>query len=235
MRISEKASQDGRGAVSERSGLSGPASRKLPVSPRERRPALAALAVLLILGGALATTLLVMRSGERVSAIRVGQQVGAGQSIPMSALEEVEIADTGIARVLWRDRESVAKGYAAVTLLPGTLLTETMVAESSGDVGPGKALVGLALKPGQLPVGLQVGDVVQVIYVAGADKGTDQGTDGGQRRVLATAARVHSIPTPGRTGGSGLFTVRVDTSAAPAIAQHASNGQVALIKLPGVK
>ncbi len=235
MRISEKASQDGRGAVSERPGLSGPASRKLPVPPRERRPALAALAVLLILGGALATTLLVMRSGERVSAVMITQQVGAGQRIPRSALGEVEIADTGIPRVLWRDSESVSQWYAAVTLLPGTLLTESMVAKSGEDVGPGKALVGLALKPGQAPARLNVGDVVQVIHVAAADKGADQRADGGQQRVLATAARVHSIGAAGRTGGSGLVTVRVDTSAAPAIAQYASGGEIALIKLPGVR
>ena len=63
--------------------LSGPASRKLPVPPRERKPALAALAILLILGGALAaTTLLVLRSGDRVSAIGIVRQIGAGRPSP---------------------------------------------------------------------------------------------------------------------------------------------------------
>src|SRR5918996_250106 len=86
MRTSEKP------AVNAAAGLSGPASRKLPVPPRERKPALAALAVLLILGGALATTLLVLNSGDRVSAIRVTQQIGAGQKFTTQALEEVKIA-----------------------------------------------------------------------------------------------------------------------------------------------
>lgn len=232
MRISEKAPQDGRAAANERPGLSGPASRKLPVPPRERRPALAALAVLLILGGALATTLLVMRSGERVSAIRIVEQVGMGQPIPPSALQEVQIADTGISYVSWRDREAVTKWYAAVTLLPGTLLTEAMVAKSNGIVGPEKALVGLALKPGQMPYGLQKGDIVQVIYVPGAGRAADRG----QQRVLATSARVDAVGGgSGRTGASGLVSVLVDTSVAPDIAQHASTGEIALIKLPGVK
>src|SRR3954465_9797855 len=85
-------------------GLSGPASRKLPVPPRERKPALAALAVLLILGGALATTLLVLRSGDRISVIRVTQQIGAGQKFPEKALEEVQVANTGLGFVSWSQR-----------------------------------------------------------------------------------------------------------------------------------
>ena len=75
--------------------------------PRERKPALAALAVLLILGGALATTLLVLRSGDRISAIRITQQVGAGQQFTAEALEEVQIADTGLDFVSWSQRREV--------------------------------------------------------------------------------------------------------------------------------
>ncbi|GGO18111.1 hypothetical protein GCM10010116_36480 [Microbispora rosea subsp. aerata] len=227
MRISEKTSQDGRAPA--RPGLSGPASRKLPVPPRERKPALAALAVLLILGGALATTLLVMRSGDRVSAVQITQQVGAGQLIPLSAMREVQIADTGIEYVAWRYRDQVAKTYARVTLLPGTLLTEPMTARTSDLVGPGKAKVGLSLKPGQMPTDLKWSDVVQVIHVPAAGRGSGNA----QQKVLATAARVVGV-SAGRSGG-GLVTIVVDTSAAPAIAQHASSGEIALITLPGVK
>lgn len=228
MRISEKTSQDGRAPA--RPGLSGPASRKLPVPPRERKPALAALALLLILGGALATTLLVMRSGDRVSAVQVVQQVGAGQLIPATAIQEVQIADTGIDYVPWRFSDRVVKTYAAVTLLPGTLLTERMVAETSDQVGPGKARVGLSLKAGQMPADLIKGDVVQVIYVPAAGRGSATA----QQKVLATAARVESVGGSGR-GGSGLVTIVTDTSIAPGIALYASSGEIALISLPGAK
>ena len=81
---------------------SGPGQR-LPVPPRERKPALAALAVLLILGGALTSAYLVMASGQRVSAIRVGQPVAAGQQIPLTALEEVQIGNTGIEFISWSE------------------------------------------------------------------------------------------------------------------------------------
>ncbi|WP_214106730.1 hypothetical protein [Acrocarpospora catenulata] len=231
MRITENPARDSRTGPAERPGLSGPASRKLPVPPRERKPALAALAVLLIVGGALATTLLVMRSGDRVSAVRIVQQVGAGQQIPASAMQEVQIAETGIDYVAWQFRDRVLKTYAAVTLLPGTLLTERMVTTESEQLGPGKAQVGLALKSGQYPVGLTAGDVVQVIYVPSVGRGS---ANASPQRVLAANALVHSVGAPGRTA-TGLVTVIVDAAASPTIAQYASSGEIALAVLPGAR
>jgi hypothetical protein len=211
-------------------GLSGPASRKLPVPPRERKPALAALAVLLILGGALATTLLVLRSGDRISAIRITQQVGAGQQFTADAMEEVQIADTGIDFVSWSQREQVLDTFAAVTILPGTLLTDDMGVTASEELGPGKAKVGLALKPGQMPVGLNPGDRVQVVHVPG------RGGDEAESRVLAQSALVFSVGgEKSRSGGSGQITVIVETQVSPVILQHASVGEVAVAELPGAR
>ncbi|MEU8109448.1 hypothetical protein AB0C18_37665 [Nonomuraea muscovyensis] len=209
-------------------GLSGPASRKLPVPPRERKPALAALAVLLILGGALATTLLVIRSGDRISAVRVTQQIGAGQQFTVQAIEEVQIADTGIDYVNWSQRQQVLKSFAAVTILPGTLLTNNMGVKASAELGPGKAKVGLALKPGQAPAGLQKGDRVQVVHVPAR-------TSQAESRVLAQSALVFSIGEAGRTGGTGLITVIVDSSVSPEVLRYASSGEIAVAELPGAR
>lgn len=55
---------------------------RLPSPPRERKPALAALAVLLILVGALGATLMVMRAGDKVSVVEVVAPVAAGNKIP---------------------------------------------------------------------------------------------------------------------------------------------------------
>ncbi|MGP3911812.1 hypothetical protein [Nonomuraea sp. 10N515B] len=222
MRTSEKP------AVNAAAGLSGPASRKLPVPPRERKPALAALAVLLILGGALATTLLVLNSGNRVSAIRVTQQIGAGQKFPPEALEEVKIADTGVDFVSWSQRQQVVNSFAAVTILPGTLLTNQMGVRASTELGEGKATVGLALKPGQMPAGIQQGDRVQVIYVPSR-------SSQGQTRVLASSALVFAAGDKSRSGNSGQITVVVDSAAAPEIAAFASSGEIAVAELPGAR
>lgn len=219
MRTSEKPAVNSAGPSG---ALSSTASRKLPVPPRERRPALAALAVLLILGGALATTLLVMRSGDRVSAIRVAQQVGNGQQFTEQALEEVQIADTGVDYVPWSRRGEVLETYAAVTILPGTLLTSEMGVTASRELGPGKAKVGLALKPGQMPENLERGDRVQVVHVPGR---------GGQERsrVLAQSALVHNV------GQKGLVTVIVDTTVSPEVVAYASSGEIAVAELPGAR
>ncbi|WP_061299704.1 hypothetical protein [Herbidospora cretacea] len=233
MRISEKPVRDAprpvNGSPVDRPTLSGPASRKLPVPPRERKPALAAVAVLLIIGGALTSTLLVMRSGDRVSAVGVAEQIGAGQQIPVAALREVQIADTGISYVPWRSRDEVAKTFAAVTLLPGTLLTETMVTTDSEEVGPNRARVGLSLKAGQYPSGLKAGDVVQVIYVPANARGAVV-----PQKVLVPSARVHSAGSSER-GASGLVTVIVDASLSPQVAAFASTGEIALAVLPGAR
>ncbi|GAA3132001.1 hypothetical protein [Streptosporangium carneum] len=233
MRTSEKPA--GRAPVNAerpgaQSGLSGPASRKLPVSPRERKPALAALALLLILGGALATTLLVLRSGDRVSAIEITQQIGAGQRMTTAAMREVPIANTGVHYVAWADRERVAQNFARVTLLPGTLLTGEMVVSASRELGPGKAIVGLSLKPGQLPITLDVGDRVQVIYVPA--RGGEGGT---QSRILAQSALLHKMRTVSGGAPSGQVAIIVDAKDAPVISAYASSGEIAVAELPGAR
>ncbi|WP_283138555.1 hypothetical protein [Rhizohabitans arisaemae] len=227
MRTSEQSVRDGRtDAKATRSGLSGPASRKLPVAPRERKPALAALAVLLILGGALATTLLVLRSGDRVSAIKIVSDVGAGQPVTAEAMAEVQVADTGLDYVAWRYRDQVTGYYAAVPLLAGTLLTEAMVTKSS-ELGPGKAVVGLALKAGQAPAGIRSGDRVQVVHVPGTGKG--------EPRVLAPNALVHwaGENRRGATGGGTVhISVVVPATISPALAAYAAGGEIAVAELP---
>lgn len=229
MRISEKPAREARPSLAAQAGgLSGPASRRLPVPPRERKPALAALAVLLILGGALATTLLVLRSGDRVSAIRITAQVGAGQKLTPDVMEEVQIADTGIGYVPWSQRAAVARTFARVTLLPGTLLTAEMTSSVSEEVGPGKARVGLSLKPGQMPADLRPGDRVQVIYVPAKGSGANE-----ESRVLAQNALVHSTGGGRGSGSNGLVTVVVDSSISPTIAAFSSTGEIALAELTG--
>ncbi|QXJ22089.1 hypothetical protein AGRA3207_003035 [Actinomadura graeca] len=212
-----------------RSGLGTSGGQRLPTSPRERKPALAALAVLLILGGALASAYLVMASGQRVSAIRIAQPVAAGQRIPASALEEVQVGDTGIQYINWTERQNVGRFYAAVPLVKGALLTNSMISRAD-DAAKGRLVVGLALKPGQLPAdGVDVGKRVTLYAVGG-------GTGGGPRAgtVLSADAIVIGM---GRGGGrlrSDQTTVDVAVlpADAPLLTQAASAGSVALALVP---
>src|SRR5215471_5753301 len=143
-----------------------PAGRRAPSAPRERKPVLAALAVVLILGGAVGGYYLVTQNAKRVAAIEITQQVQAGQKIPLSAMQQVEIAaNSGVSYVPWNEASQVAQFYAGNAIPPGTLLNNAMVVRAS-NVTAGRAVLGLALKDGQLPGSLQVGDHIDIYDVS---------------------------------------------------------------------
>jgi len=224
-------------------GAPRPSGRKggerLPARPRERKPALAALAVLLILGGALASMSLVLRSGDTVAAIGIAEQVPRGQRIPPDALREVQVASSGVAYVPWSQRTAVSNFYAATALVPGSLLAANQVSRT-GAVRTGQVVVGLALKPGQYPAGdprgkpLQVGDTVKAYEVITSGSASNSaGAPPG--RLLTEAARVYDIQGAGGQSigeSTRQVSIVVDESVAGAVTQAASNGNVALVLVP---
>jgi hypothetical protein len=203
----------------------------LPSAPRERKPALAALAVLLILGGALGAGLLVIQGSKRVAAIEISQPVGAGQRIPVTAMQPVQIAaGSGLAYVPWDEASQVARFFTVSAIPQGTLLTRQMVATSGTPVA-GKAVLGLALKDGQLPHGLQDGDHIDIYQVSDAQE-TCPGGSGG---ALAADAIVLAIGTPATTSGSSAIAdveVALNPSDAGPVACNAANGIVGIAVLP---
>ena len=154
--------------------------------------------MLLILGGALGAGFLVIQSGKRVAAIEISQQIGAGQQIPLSALQQVQItAGSGLAYVPWAEASQVTRYFTVATIPPGTLLTREMVTTTGTSVA-GRAVLGLALKDGQLPHGLQDGDHIDIYQVSDAQE-TCPGGSGG---TLAADAVVLAIGAPSATSGS---------------------------------
>ena len=209
-----------------------PPGDRLPTAPRQRKPALAALAVLLILGGALVSTTLVIRAGGRMSAIALTRQVEPGQPIPLDALREVSAAQEGLDAVPWNTRHQLLGSYAAVTLLPGTLLTPAMV-RSSRLLDADQAVVGLSLHSGQLPPELRMGDFVEVYRV---NREGSSGQDESDSVSLAGSARVFAISSSdgrGEMSGGGPVPVSivVNHADAPRVAQAASSGNAALVQL----
>ena len=207
-----------------------PASRKPPRVVRERKPALAALALLLIVGGALGAAYLVVQNGHRVAAIEISQPLGIGEQIPFSALHEVDIAPgNGLSYVPWSEASQVTGFYAAAAIPAGTLLSNQMVARSN-NLATGKVVVGLALKDGQLPDGLLVGDRVNVYQVSDTAQSCP-GTAGG---MLASNAVVLGISAPAAAASQSAVDVRVALApaAAGAVACNAANGNVGVAMLP---
>ena len=217
-------SGDQQGAWGEPTAAS---SRRMPSRQRERKPALFALAILLVALGAGAAGLLVIRAGAQVQAIEIVQQVNQNSQIPVTAMEEVGIpSGSAISYVPWSQAGQVAKFFAATTIPAGTLLTENMVASSSS-VTANQDFVGLSLKAGQVPSGLQPGDKVEAIAV-GTVCSVTAGT------VLAEQAEVTQVSGSATTTGStASVTIAVQPADAGPLTCSAANGNVGLALLPG--
>ena len=132
------------------------AANRLPTAPRERKPALAALAVLLILAGSLATMILVTKSGNRVSVVRVaGTTIAAGSKLDTRQFVEASVAkDSSINYVLWSQLGRLQGQVTYNTLVKNSLLTGDMLNDQSGasaDAVPGTTLMGVQVKQGHYP------------------------------------------------------------------------------------
>ena len=168
----------------------------MPSAPRERKPALAALAVLLVALGAVAAGYLVINAGHRVGAVEITQQVGQGQRIPASAIKEVEIAsNSGINYVAWQYANRVAGVYASVQIPAGTLLTPAMTT-ATNNLAAGKVQVGLSLKPGQAPANLLIGQSVEAFGVGTGSGCGAAAAGGGPAAAVPAAARAVPAAVP---------------------------------------
>lgn len=160
------------------------APTRLPTAPRERKPALAALAVLLILAGALATMLLVTRSGHRISVVRVGRTtIAAGSKLTAGDFVEASVAeDRGINYVLWSQVGQLNNHVTYNTLVHDSLLTGDMLTDQSGaqaNPGPGNTLMGIQVKQGHYPIRqMYLGDKFTIF--------TDTVTTGPNNQTTAT-------------------------------------------------
>ncbi|MCX4882823.1 MULTISPECIES: hypothetical protein [unclassified Streptomyces] len=215
---------------------------RLPTPPRERKPALAALAVLLILVGALGATMLVLRAGDRVEVVKVTKEIQAGESVSDSDVTSVMVAaDDGINYVKWSQLSSLKALKARSTIYKDTVVMGQMFAGGSS-LPAGKAAVGVALKEGQYPADIKPGDVVAVYNVdtngSGSDKtspstGSSSGSSGG---LLVGNAKVNTKADDSdatvSTGNLSL-TLLVDQSDAAAVARAASAGAVAIVHVSG--
>jgi hypothetical protein len=233
--------------VQERTGSSnqGPPAparslgERLPAPPRERKPALAALAVLLILVGALGATVLVLRAGDRIEVLKVtAKEIPAGQSLKESDVTSVMVADDPSIGYVTPDQiGQLAKTRTKGALFQGTLLIGNMLTYEKGTPA-GKAVVGLFLKDGQYPAELQAGDTVAAYRVG--DKGTS-GNAGASPSgspddpVIVDRAVVSKVErTDASTLSSGNLpvTLTVDAADAAALTQASSAGDVALVIVP---
>jgi hypothetical protein len=205
-----------------------PAGRRMPSTPRERKPVLAVLAVLLIVGGALAAGALVIKSGQRIGAVEVVQQISQGEHIPSDALEEVQIsADSGVGYVSWQFADQVPQFFATMPIPKGTLLNNGMLTKTNA-LPSDEAEVGLALKDGQVPDNLQAGDTIDVFSTATSSGGCP----GKPGASLAKDASVISLSASASATGMTDVIVAMDTESVGQVVCNTSNGTAGIAIMP---
>jgi hypothetical protein len=227
--------EDRVSATAKRPVAVGPmAGDRLPTPPRERKPALAALAALLVLVGALGATLLVMRAGERVEAIMITERVSAGQSIPEDSITSVLVADnTDVNYVEWSQRSQLGEYRAETDLVPGSVLVGGMLTTDAG-IEDGQALVGVSLQPNHYPPGLEIGKTVDVYLVGDAAEAEEE--TGTVETLLVSGARVTEIyGEDDEVGGNSALSLQLSVSseAVPALLSAAAEDAVSVAMVSG--
>jgi hypothetical protein len=239
------------GSPAARAAVPAPPPPSGPVRPptvaRERKPALAALALLLIAVGVLASVYLQMQAGNRVGVIELTNSVQQGQQIQASDITEIMVAkDSSINYVTWSERGLLTKYTAQTTLVRGTILIGPMLTTSptaNGDT----TTIAVALKSGQFPPTVSQGSRVNAYYV-GSAQGLPAGSAGASSTATGAAAAnsntdvsallsstvtIIGMPSSGGGAFSGnssssaqVFTVTVDKGSVGALLTASAEGDL---------
>jgi len=119
--------------------------------PRQRRWGLTAAGVALVVVCAVVAYVLVTTTGLTRSYLAVARNVPYGATISPDDLVVVDMSPAaGLQPIPADQRRHVVGKHAAADLFPGTLLTWVQLTDLAIPA-PGQQLVGVELKPGQLP------------------------------------------------------------------------------------
>ena len=226
----------------------------LPAPVRTRRPLLAVGSVAVIAVSIAAFVSIYAGASHQVPVLVVVHPVAAGAQITPADLGEAGISSSGpLTAVPVSQASSVVGRLADVPLVPGSLLVLSEV-RSGQPIKAGDAVVGIALKDGQLPAsGLQPGDQVMVVQTnapgspvtpsstlpsnaASGTPTTSPSGSGSSTGVLVPVAQVSTVAQPA-SGSSGseteLVSVEVSGTLAAQVSIAAAADQVSLVLLPG--
>lgn len=214
----------------------GSALRLAPVRRRRRSGLLAASLVLFTACTALFVSAY-LRAGHQVAVLAVAKAVPQGGVVSADDLAVVRLsASGGLAPIAATSASEVVGRRAAVPLVPGSLLTMSEVT-SAPTIDPDQAIVGVALRPSQLPSGgVSPGEEVDVVltgvpgtpYASGAPSSVSASVLASN--ALVTAAALTSASS---TAGTTVVSLLVPRVQAGVIASASSAGEVALVLVGG--
>jgi len=198
--------------------------------PRRRRWGVVAVGVLLVVVGAVLAYLLVATAGITRPYLAVTRDVPYGAVIGPDDLTEVHLNPApGLELIPASNRDGVIGKHAAADLFPGTPLTARQLADVAIPA-PGQQVVGIELKPAQVPVRpLSPGDPVVLVVVPAANlAGVSDPQGNASTRPVSISATVAGAAGPDTTGN-----VRVDVAVGqndgPTVAAMAAAGRIAVV------
>jgi hypothetical protein len=204
---------------------------------RRRRLPFVALGGLLVIVCVLAYAWGAVRLGDRVQVLAVARPVAAGQTLTAADLKQVSAAeDPGVQLIPVEQAQQVTGRTAVVPLLPGTLLTPSLVGEAAFPP-VGKVTASLALKPGQYPQGLATGARVAV-YASATETGDGQAASAnGAKSAGSTPVRLQAVvlgvDLAGDGQGATVITLLLDASDGPRLAAAPAGAVVLMQTAPG--
>ena len=249
---SSKVASPRKGGVDSTGRGLGAASERLPKSNKVRRPVMALASTVLIFASIAIFAGLYANAGHRVPIVAVVQPVHQGQRISGADLGEVEASISGSVRPIpYSAVGSVVGKEAAVALVPGSILTTGDISNASS-IPLGEAIVGVALKPGQLPsAGVVPGEQVMLIQTGlpgspaptlptSSSSGSSSSADSTSSQpssvgVLVPRAEVYDVASTGSTSGdtsTQLVSVQLPEDLAPAVSVAAAAGEVSVVVIP---
>jgi hypothetical protein len=158
--------------------------------------------------------------------LAIARPVAVGSVVTAADLDQARVAsDPNLSPIPAAQQATVVGKIAAVPLVAGTLLTSSDLT-ATAIPARGQQLVGLLLKPGQLPARpLIAGERVLIVSTPGT-----QSTGGGSASVtsgsvLATVADIGGVGED----GSETVDVSVPATVGASLARQAATGNIAVI------
>jgi hypothetical protein len=158
------------------------------------------------------------------------QDLSVGQILSPSDLRTAQLSvASGVASMPASELSEVIGRPVSSTLTSGTLLTQSDVAQAIGPPS-GRAVVGLALKPGQYPPEVASGE--RVLVVISGDESASPGSSATSNPATANApieATVIGIETaPANSSETLIVSIQLAEGYGAAVTSAASAGNVAL-------
>ena len=208
----------------------GPRDRKSTTAAQSEKSPLVALGVLLIAGCAIGFSSAWLRAGGREHVLVAANNVPAGGVLTASDLRSAQMSiGTGVAFVSAADANQVVGRPVTSAIAAGTLLVPSDV---TGNPGPpsGRAVVGLALKPGQYPTNIETGDRVLVVINNGSSTSSPTNSATSPTTTAPVEATVVEVDqAPANSSESVVVSVQMPQGNGAAVASAASGGDVALV------